>query len=113
MSPRAIDTVVNLVDYKGMMTVCNIWEDCKLPDKKWGGIYFNHIPFSTVEQVVITLTKLSQKLSPGGFLIYQSDIQLNINEDWKELEKRFSKIPKGVSRWNEGYYFWLVIGTNL
>lgn len=25
VSPREIDTVVNLIDYKGMMTVCNIW----------------------------------------------------------------------------------------
>lgn len=112
VSPRKIDTVVNLRDYKGMMTVCNIWEDCKLPDKQWASIYFNHIPMGTSEEVISTLSRLVKKIAIEGVLIYQTDIQLDISEDWKKLQKiakHFQNVSIGISSWNEGYYCWMVL----
>jgi len=113
ITPRPIDTVVNVVDYKGMVTVCNIWEECKeLDTKSWQGIYFNHIPLTTIELVVTTLKKLSSKLLPKGILIYQTDIRIHtssVREKLHNVSKYFPGCFTGITPWNDASYGWIVL----
>uniref|UniRef100_A0A6C0EJZ7 Uncharacterized protein n=1 Tax=viral metagenome TaxID=1070528 RepID=A0A6C0EJZ7_9ZZZZ len=118
VSPRKIDTVVNLRDYKGRVIACNIWdEDCKLPDVMWSGVYFNHIPPVSRERVTLVLSRLITRVAKGGFLIYQTDIKAGLEEG--EKLKRFMKsiserlnAVSGLARWNDGIYGWLVMRSN-
>lgn len=114
VSPRKIDTVVNMRDYKGMMVTCNIWEKCDIPKKEWGGIYFNHIPLGTVKQVAHTIATLATQLQVGGILMYQTDIYSKSKfpaGKWDKIKEISSLLGAkfGVARWNHGSYAWIIL----
>lgn len=114
VSPGKDDIVVNMRGYKDKIITCDIWEDCDIPNIKWAGVYFNHIPVSDVKSMVKTIMNMARHLEHGGVLIYQTDIHDKMipEQVWDKVKQVANHLPGcyiGKSSWNQGSYAWLIL----